>query len=70
MKKLVLLAAVAMSAAMFSCGNAEKAAEAADTVAADTAVVLTEAVAEEVDSLTGDTVVEAAVEVAEAPVQE
>ncbi|MDE6276479.1 MAG: hypothetical protein K2M06_00040 [Muribaculaceae bacterium] len=70
MKKLVLLAAVAMSATMFSCGNAEKAEEAAnDTVAAATEVVEA-AVEEAVDTLAGDTVVEVAAEVAEAPVAE
>ena len=33
MKKLVLLLAVVFSASWFSCGNAEKAAEAVDTAA-------------------------------------
>jgi hypothetical protein len=59
MKKLVLLAAVAMSATMFSCGNAEKAAEATDSVAAAEAVVEEATVAEvAVDSVANDTVVE------------
>ncbi len=34
MKKLVLVAAVAFSASLFSCGSSDKAAEATDTVAA------------------------------------
>jgi hypothetical protein len=49
MKKLVLLLAVAFSVSLFSCGNAEKAEEAADTVAVEEAVVEEEApVVEEV----------------------
>ncbi|MDE6301193.1 MAG: entericidin [Muribaculaceae bacterium] len=55
MKKLVLMLAVVASVSLFSCGNAEKAAENADT----TAVVETEAVVEETacakcDSCTND----------------
>ena len=50
MKKLVLLLAVVFSASLFSCGNAEKAAEAADS----TAVV--EETVEVVDSVAADSV--------------
>lgn len=74
MKKLVLLAAVALSATMFSCGHAEKEAECADTCAteapAEVAVVEEGAAIEGVDSITGDTVVVAEVEAAAAPVAE
>ncbi|MGM9845305.1 MAG: hypothetical protein ACI30K_03650 [Muribaculaceae bacterium] len=49
MKKLVLLLAVVFSVSLFSCGNAEKAAEATDSVAADSAVV--EEVAAPADSV-------------------
>ena len=51
MKKLVLLLAVVFSAALFSCGNAEKA-EATDSVAADTAAT---EVVEAIDSAANDT---------------
>ncbi len=53
MKKLVLFLAVAFGAAMVSCGNAEKAAEATDTAA-----VVEEAVevVETVDTVAADTV--------------
>lgn len=47
MKKLVLLLAVAFSVSMFSCGGADKKAE-ADTTATDTVVV---AAVEEVDTV-------------------
>ena len=53
MKKLVLFLAVAFGAAMVSCGNSEKAAEATDTVA----TVVEETVVEvAVDSAAADTV--------------
>jgi hypothetical protein len=48
MKKLVLLLAVAFSVSLFSCGNAEKAEEAADTVAVEEEVVEEAPVVEEV----------------------
>jgi hypothetical protein len=56
MKKLVFLLAVAFSVSMFSCGGSEKAAEATDSVAADTVAVeeVQETVA--VDSVAADTV--------------
>lgn len=44
MKKLVLVAAVAFSASLFSCGSSDKA---ADANAADTAAVVEEVVAVE-----------------------
>ena len=58
MKKLVLLLAVVFSASLFSCGNAEKAEAAADTVAAvveDTIVVLEDTTCCGVDSCACDT---------------
>ncbi len=64
MKKLVLLLAVAFSVSMFSCGNSEKAEEAADTVAVEEAVVEEPVVEEVADSVVADS---AAVE---APVAE
>lgn len=67
MKKLVLLFAVAMSASLFSCGNAEKAEEATVDTAATEAVV-EEVAAVEVDSIAPDsadvTVAEGVVEAA------
>lgn len=54
MKKLVLVAAVAFSASLFSCGSSEKAAEAQDTVAAVEEVVEVAEVA--VDTVPADTV--------------
>lgn len=54
MKKLVLVAAVAFSASLFSCGSSDKAAEAQDSAA-----VVEEVVAEEVvvaDSVPADSV--------------
>jgi len=62
MKKLVLLLAVVFSVSLFSCGNGNKAEEAADTVAAEVAPVVEEAaVVVEADSVTPDsTNVEAA----------
>ncbi len=42
MKKLVLLLAVVFSASLFSCGNAEKAEAAADTVALEDTTVAPE----------------------------
>lgn len=60
MKKLVLLLAVAFSATMFSCGSADKAENAADTVvAAVEEVVLNDTLAN--DTVVTDTVVAAAV---------
>lgn len=44
MKKLVLVAAVAFSASLFSCGSSDKAAEAAAT---DTVVAVEETIVEE-----------------------
>ncbi len=67
MKKLVLFLAVAFSATMFSCGNAEKADNACDSACCDSAVEVVEAVAVDTlaaDSAAADTVVVA--EVAEA----
>ncbi|MCM1521185.1 MAG: hypothetical protein NC039_00865 [Muribaculaceae bacterium] len=58
MKKLVLVAAVAFSASLFSCGSADKAAD----NAADSAVVVEETVVEEVavvDSAAADSTVAA-----------
>lgn len=66
MKKLVLLLAVAFSATMFSCGSADKAENAADSVAADTVVAVEEVVVADTlanDSVLTDTVVAAAAEV-------
>ena len=67
MKKLVLLLAVVFSVSLFSCGNGNKAEEAAYTVAAEVATVVEAAEVEvAVDSAAADTVVEvAAAEVAE-----
>lgn len=53
MKKLVLLLAVVFSVSLFSCGNADKAAEATDSVAADSAAVVEE-VAAPADSVAAD----------------
>ncbi|MDE6137553.1 MAG: hypothetical protein K2F97_08775 [Muribaculaceae bacterium] len=53
MKKLVLLLAVAFSATMFSCGSADKAADACDSTCCDT-VVAVEEVAAVVDSAATD----------------
>ncbi len=65
MKKLVLLLAVVFSVSLFSCGNGNKAAEAADTVAAEAPVVVEEVAEVAVDSVAADTAV---VEVAAADV--
>ncbi len=59
MKKLVLLLAVVFSASLFSCNKTEKAAEATDSAAVDTAVVVEEVVA--ADSTDTVVAVEAAV---------
>ena len=45
MKKLVLMLAVVFSASLFSCGNSDKKAEATDSAAVDTAIVVEETVA-------------------------
>lgn len=69
MKKLVLFLAVAFSATMFSCGNAEKAANECDSACCDTAVAVVEEVAVAADSVNDSTVVDtvaAAAEVVEA----
>jgi hypothetical protein len=62
MKKLVLMAAVVCSVSLFSCGNADKAAEATDSVAVDSVEVV-----ETVDTVAVDTV---AVDSVAAPVAE
>lgn len=60
--------AVAFSATMFSCGNAEKAANEADSAAVDTVVAVVEATC---DSVCGDSVLtDTVVAVAEAVVAE
>ncbi|MGN0218867.1 MAG: hypothetical protein ACI4AX_01120 [Muribaculaceae bacterium] len=58
MKKLVLFLAVVFSVSLFSCGNGEKKAEAADSAVVEEAVV--EEVVAPVDSAAADTVVAAA----------
>lgn len=63
MKKLVLLLAVVFSVSLFSCGGSDKAAEATDSVAADTVEVVETAV-EVVDSAAADSVVADTVAVA------
>ncbi|MDE6452616.1 MAG: hypothetical protein K2L74_05075 [Muribaculaceae bacterium] len=68
MKKLVLMLAVAFSATMFSCGNAEKAANECDSACCDTVAAVVEEVAVVTDSAATDsnavdTVVAAAAEV-------
>lgn len=55
MKKLVLLLAVVFSVSLFSCGGSDKAAEATDSVAADTVEVVEAAVVVE-DSVAADSV--------------
>jgi flagellar basal body-associated protein FliL len=45
MKKLVLMLAVVFSASLFSCVNSDKKAEATDSAAVDTAIVVEETVA-------------------------
>ncbi|MBD5276496.1 MAG: hypothetical protein HDS30_02415 [Bacteroides sp.] len=54
MKKLVLFLAVAFSATMFSCGNAEKADNACDSACCDSAVEVAAAVVEVADSAAAD----------------
>ena len=55
MKKLVLMLAVVASASLFSCGNAEKAAENTDTVAVETTeVAVEETTCNKCDSCTND----------------
>ena len=60
MKKLVLVAAVAFSASLFSCGSSEKAAEApADSVAVEVVeeeVAVVDSVAAPADSVVADSV--------------
>ncbi|MDE6684370.1 MAG: entericidin [Duncaniella sp.] len=60
MKKLVLVAAVAFSASLFSCGSSDKAAENNDTVAVEETVVeevvAVDSVAAPADSVAADSV--------------
>lgn len=65
MKKLVLLLAVVFSVSLFSCGNGQKAEEAADTVEATPVEVVDEPVVA-VDSVAPDSVAVVAAEAVEA----